>query len=56
MDDFGKVELLKDDLPLGLVEYVMKRLYTEDRLSGDEMRDLAHKLSAFLDQADFLFS
>jgi len=31
---------------------VAKRLYTEMRMSGDEMRDAAHVLSAVADYAD----
>lgn len=30
---------------------VAKRLYTEDRLNGDEMRDLAHTITSVLGQA-----
>mgnify|MGYP001575103364 CR=1 len=33
------------------VRAVMKRLYTENRLNGDEMRNLAHTLNAFLNCA-----
>lgn len=29
---------------------VAKRLYTEDRLNGDAMRDLAHVITSVLDQ------
>lgn len=36
---------------LAKVERVMRRLYTETRLNGDEMRDLAHTLRAFVDLA-----
>jgi hypothetical protein len=30
---------------------VAARLYTERRMNGDEMRDLAHTITAVLDQA-----
>lgn len=33
---------------------VAKRLYTEMRMNGDEMRDAAHVLSAVADYADGL--
>lgn len=30
---------------------VATRLYTEDRMNGDEMRDLGHTITSVLDQA-----
>ncbi len=33
----------------GRIEATMKRLYTEERLSGDEMRNLAQRLHVVLD-------
>ena len=36
------------DQDLKLVESVMKRLFTEQRMTADEMRDAAQKLEAFL--------
>lgn len=41
------VEIFKSDL--AKIQEVMTRLYKEDRLTGDEMRDLAQKLQAVLD-------
>jgi hypothetical protein len=38
LDEFNKARL----------ERVMKRLYTEDRMSGDEMRDAAQAIHASL--------
>ena len=34
---------------LRFVDSVRKALYKEQRLNGDQMRDLAHKLTYFLD-------
>ena len=30
---------------------IAKRLYSENRMNGDEMRDLAHAISSVVDQA-----
>lgn len=36
---------------LGRLVHVAKRLYTEQRMNGDEMRDAAHTITGVLDQA-----
>jgi hypothetical protein len=38
-----------EDRERGMIERVMKRLYTEERLDGNDMRDLAHLLNLVLD-------
>ncbi len=39
---------------LKLLRRVATRLYSENRLNGDEMRDLAHTLTAICDTCDVL--
>jgi hypothetical protein len=36
---------------LARLEFIAKRLYTETRLTGDEMRDAAHAIQAAVDAA-----
>lgn len=36
---------------LARLRRVASRLYTEERMNGDEMRDLGHTINAVLDQA-----
>lgn len=40
-----------EDYMLGKLRRVAKRLYSEDRMTGDEMRDAAHEISAVVDNA-----
>lgn len=52
-------DLEKDDTQFVVIERaklrrlraVASRLYTENRMNGDEMRDLAHTITAVLNQA-----
>lgn len=37
---------------LSRIRFVMKRLYMEDRMTGDEMRDCAHKLECAVRNAE----
>lgn len=48
------VKDLVEELPLHLVKATMKRLYSEDRMSADEMRDHANGLWLFVQQVEDL--
>ena len=37
-----------DDTQLACLERIKRRLHTEDRLTGDEMRDLGHAIEAII--------
>jgi hypothetical protein len=44
-------QFLIEETDVAILERAAKRLFTEDRLTGDEMRDLAQALAAVAERA-----